>query len=155
MDSKSQREHLGKRVYCREHWLWLVQKVALWTRCLLAAPFVCVRPHIAVQGSLNDPFMKLHVAGFGRAVRRRMCVFACICIVSCKVWRTAWCSKWCGVNWRDLCEVILFLKLSEVKWVTVKFLGIKVPCTLGWPYTEGTWLHCDYFIWVYLVLWLF
>jgi len=29
---------------------------------------------------------------------------------------------------------------NEVKWVTVKFLGIKVPCTLGWPYTEGTWL---------------
>ena len=23
----------------------------------------------------------------------------------------------------------------------------KVPCTLGWPYTEGTWLYCDYFIW--------
>ena len=31
----------------------------------------------------------------------------------------------------------------------------KVPCTLGWPYTEGTWLYCDYFIRVYLVLWLF
>jgi len=29
----------------------------------------------------------------------------------------------------------------------VKFLGIKAPCTLGWPYTEGTWLYCDYFIW--------
>jgi len=35
----------------------------------------------------------------------------------------------------------------EVKWVTVKFLGTKAPCTLGWPYTEGTWLYCDYFIW--------
>jgi hypothetical protein len=23
----------------------------------------------------------------------------------------------------------------------------KVPCTLGWPYIEGTWLYCDYFIW--------
>ena len=23
----------------------------------------------------------------------------------------------------------------------------KVRCTLGWPYTEGTWLYCDYFIW--------
>jgi len=36
-----------------------------------------------------------------------------------------------------------------VKWsgVTVKFLGIKVPCTLGWTYTEGTWMYCDYFIW--------
>ena len=35
----------------------------------------------------------------------------------------------------------------EVKWVTVKFLGTKVPCILGWPYTEGTWLYCHYFIW--------
>ena len=51
---------------------------------------------------------------------------------------------WCGVNWRDLCEVILFG--SSVKWVTLKFLGIKVPRTIGWPYTEGTWLYCDCFI---------
>jgi hypothetical protein len=36
---------------------------------------------------------------------------------------------------------------SEVKWVTVKFLGTKVTWTLGWPYTEGTCLYCDYFIW--------
>jgi hypothetical protein len=42
-----------------------------------------------------------------------------------------------------------------VKWVTVHFLGIKVSCTWGWSYTEGTWLYCDYFIWVYLVLCLF
>jgi hypothetical protein len=27
------------------------------------------------------------------------------------------------------------------------FLGTKVPCTLWWPYTEGTWFYCDYFIW--------
>ena len=39
------------------------------------------------------------------------------------------------------------LKWGEVKWVTLKFFGTKVPCTLGWPYAEGTWLHCDYFIW--------
>ena len=39
------------------------------------------------------------------------------------------------------------LKWSEVKWVTLKFLGTKVPCTLRWPYNEGTWLYCDYFIW--------
>ena len=25
--------------------------------------------------------------------------------------------------------------------------GTKVPCILGWPYTEDTWLYCDYFIW--------
>jgi len=37
-------------------------------------------------------------------------------------------NKWSDVNWSDLCEVILFW--SEVKWVTVKFLGIKVPCTV-------------------------
>jgi hypothetical protein len=34
-----------------------------------------------------------------------------------------------------------------MKWVTVKFLGTKVPFTLGWPYKGGTWLYCDYFIW--------
>jgi len=34
----------------------------------------------------------------------------------------------------------IILKRSEVKWVTVKFLRTKVPCTLDWPYTEGTWL---------------
>jgi hypothetical protein len=28
-----------------------------------------------------------------------------------------------------------------------KCLGTKVQCTLGWPYTEVTWLYCDYFIW--------
>ena len=43
---------------------------------------------------------------------------------------------WMLLTW-GYCEGILFL--SEVKWVTVKFLGIKVPCTLGWPYTEGNW----------------
>ena len=42
-------------------------------------------------------------------------------------------------------EVILFL--SEVKWVSVKFLGIKMPCTLGWLYTEGNLLYFNYFIW--------
>ena len=72
-------------------------------------------------------------------------------------------QKWCGVNWRDLCEVILFwsdvnksdvewtdviyVKWSEMKRVTVKIFGAKVSRTLGWPYTEGTWLYCDYFIW--------
>jgi hypothetical protein len=35
---------------------------------------------------------------------------------------------------------------SEVKWVKVKFLGSKVSCTVEWPYTENTWLYCDYFI---------
>jgi hypothetical protein len=53
--------------------------------------------------------------------------------------------QWCGVNWRDLCKVIFFW--SEVKWVTVKFLATIVLFTLGWTYTAGTWLDCDYFIW--------
>jgi hypothetical protein len=53
-------------------------------------------------------------------------------------------SMFC-LNWRDLCEVILFwseVKWSEVEWVMLKFLGTKLPYThtLGWPYTEVTWL---------------
>ena len=47
-------------------------------------------------------------------------------------------------------EVILFwseVKWSEMKWVRLKFLGTKVPWKLRWPFTEGTWLYCDYFIW--------
>jgi hypothetical protein len=24
---------------------------------------------------------------------------------------------------------------------------VNAPCILGWPYTEGTWLYCDYSIW--------
>jgi len=66
-------------------------------------------------------------------------------------WSNVKCSdvEWSDVkcsdveNWRDICEVIFF---SEVKWVTLKFLGTKVQCTLGW-HTEVTWLYCDYFIW--------
>ena len=77
------------------------------------------------------------------------------CLTICIGKRMIHAVKWCGVNWHDLCEVILFwsevkwseVKWSEVKWVTVKFLVTKVPCTLVWPYTEGTWLYCDYFIW--------
>ena len=49
---------------------------------------------------------------------------------------------WRGDWWRDF-----IFKWSEVKWVTVKFLGTKVTCTLGWPYTDGTGLYCDCFIW--------
>ena len=55
--------------------------------------------------------------------------------------------KWSEVERTDVVYMKLFC--FEVKWggVTVKFLGTKVPCTLGWPYTEGTWLYCDYIIW--------
>jgi len=44
-------------------------------------------------------------------------------------------------------------KLSEVSHGEI--LGDKVPHTLRWPSTEGTWLYCDYFIWACLVLCLF
>jgi hypothetical protein len=56
-------------------------------------------------------------------------------------------NEFSDVEWTDVNCVKWFyfeLKWSEVKWVTVMFLGIKVPCTLGWSYTEGTWLYCDY-----------
>ena len=37
---------------------------------------------------------------------------------------------------------------TKMKWVTLKFLGTNVPCTLRWPYTDGTWLYCDsYLMW--------
>jgi hypothetical protein len=57
--------------------------------------------------------------------------------------------KWSDVEWTDVIYVKWFyfeVKWSEVKWVTAEVLGTKVPCTLGWPYTEGTWLYCDYFV---------
>ena len=49
--------------------------------------------------------------------------------------------------WIEIIDVIYMNWFCfEAKWVTLKFLGTKVPCTLGWPYTGGTWLYCDYFI---------
>ena len=64
-----------------------------------------------------------------------------------------WGFRTLGVNevmWSELAWYMwsdFVLKWSEVKWVTLKFLGTKVPCTLRWPYIEGIWLYCDYFIW--------
>jgi len=58
--------------------------------------------------------------------------------------------KWSEVMWGELrCFMWsdFVSNLSEMKWVTVKFLGTKVSCTLGWLYTEGTWLYLDCFIW--------
>ena len=49
------------------------------------------------------------------------------------------------LKWREV-------KWSEVKWVTVKFLWTKAPCTVGWPYSEGTGLYCDYFMWFVCIL---
>jgi len=58
--------------------------------------------------------------------------------------------KCSDVKWRDVIYIKWFyfgFQWSSVKWVTVNFLWTKVPCTLVWPYAEGTWLYCDYFIW--------
>jgi hypothetical protein len=56
--------------------------------------------------------------------------------------------KWIDVEWTDVIYVNWFYFV--VQWSEVKFLGIKL--SFGWPYTEGTWLYCDCFIWGYLVL---
>jgi hypothetical protein len=55
------------------------------------------------------------------------------------------CVKCSHLEWTD----VIYVKwiCFEVKWVTVKFLGTKVPCTFVWPGSECTWLYCDYFIW--------
>jgi len=55
-------------------------------------------------------------------------------------WSDVQCSD---VEWTD----VIYVKWFCLKWVTLKFLGTKLPCILGWPYTEGTWLYCNYFIW--------
>jgi len=60
---------------------------------------------------------------------------------------------WSELTWSTWSDFIS--KWNEVKWFTVKFLGIRVACTLEWFYTEVTSWYCDYFIWVYLVRWLF
>jgi hypothetical protein len=55
------------------------------------------------------------------------------------------------MKWCDLCEVILFR--SEEKWVPLKFLRTKVPCTLGWLFYH----FFSIFFWVYFVsvyIWL-
>ena len=43
-----------------------------------------------------------------------------------------------NVEWTDV---------IYVKWFCFQVKLREVPCTLGWPYTEGTGLYCDYFIW--------
>ena len=60
-------------------------------------------------------------------------------------WSVVKCSemKWSEVKWSEV-------KWSEVKGSEVSYgevLGTKLPCTLWWPYTDGTWLYCDYIIW--------
>jgi len=41
-------------------------------------------------------------------------------------------------------------EVTELKWVTVKLLWIKMLSILRWLYTVGIWLYCDYLIWVHL-----
>jgi hypothetical protein len=52
--------------------------------------------------------------------------------------------------WSYNCSDVIYVKLfcfevksSELWWI----LGIKVPYSLWWLYTEGIWLYCDCFIW--------
>ena len=47
---------------------------------------------------------------------------------------------WSVLMWSEI-------NVIHVKWFTVKFLETNVPCILWWPYTEGSLLYCDYFIW--------
>jgi hypothetical protein len=78
-----------------------------------------------------------------------------IWLVSCRsrTLKTSTFSKYLSCSfvlwymWHMWSDFVLKWSASEVKWVTLKFLGTKVPWTLGWPYTKGTWLYCDYFIW--------
>ena len=56
--------------------------------------------------------------------------------------------KWSVVMWSELTWFMwsdFVLKWSEVSYGEV--FGTKVPCTLWWPYTEGTGLYCDYSMW--------
>ena len=58
---------------------------------------------------------------------------------------------WSVVMWGELTWFMwsgFILKWSEVKWSEVGYgevLVDKVLCTLEWPCTEGTFLHCGYF----------
>ena len=49
---------------------------------------------------------------------------------------------WSELTWFMWSDFIF--QWSEVK---LRCLGTKVPCALVWPYTDDTWLYCDYFIW--------
>jgi len=59
------------------------------------------------------------------------------------------CSKWSDVQCSDVeWTELIYVKWSEVSYGEVP--GEKMSCTLGWPYIEGTWFYCAYFIWVTL-----
>ena len=62
-------------------------------------------------------------------------------------------NKCSDVEWSGVIYVKWFY--LEVEWsaVMVKFLGTKVPYTVGWPYAEGTWSYCDCFYLVCILYW--
>ena len=49
------------------------------------------------------------------------------------------------VTWSELTWFVCKWVCFEVKWSEVCY-G-EVFGDIGWPYTEGTWLYCDYFMW--------
>ena len=57
---------------------------------------------------------------------------------------------WSVVIWSELTWFMwsdFVLKWNEVSYGAVLGDRSTMYCTLGWPYTEGTWLYCDYFVW--------
>ena len=40
----------------------------------------------------------------------------------------------------------LHLMCTDERYRQKYLVGTKIPCTLGWPFTDGTWLYCDCFI---------
>ena len=52
-----------------------------------------------------------------------------------------------GWSQESYCNVLPFAQIQWLRIILPNFLRTKVPCTLGWPYTERTWLYFDYFIW--------
>jgi len=72
--------------------------------------------------------------------------------VICVKWSDVICVKWSDVEWTDGICVKWFC--FEVKWIEVKWSELRWSSwgqsnlvQSVWPYTEGTWLYCDYFIW--------
>jgi hypothetical protein len=55
-------------------------------------------------------------------------------LFSVKFHRNSWC-------------IFLVIKPSVKPYCRFRFLVYHESCTVGWPYTEGTWLYCYYFMW--------
>ena len=68
-------------------------------------------------------------------------------MITLKIWWTSLDYS----TWRDVLILVnladtwgIGYYISEVKWIMVKFLWIKMLCTLGWLCTVGIWLYCDF-----------